>query len=124
MPDKLLLTPEEMRGEIQNKLAVGFISESVIDEFIKENAQLLYGLLESQLAKAKPTIEKQGFAKGIGHYRKVILPAMIEEARQEERAEVGEYLEHCHLSPYETHRLISIHDIERLKSGQSLKEGA
>jgi len=54
-------------------------------------------------------------------YKQIRLDDAIAFIEKQERIEIGKYLEHCHLSHYETHRLISIHDIERLKSGQALK---
>jgi len=44
--------------------------------------------IDQILAKAEPLIREEGFAQGIEHYRKVILPVMVEEARKDERERV------------------------------------
>ena len=83
MSKELLLTPDE-----EDKLRI---------EWKKLNPETHISWrdywLKAQLAKVLPLIEKQGFATGIAHYRKVILPTMMEEAKREERKRIIAWLE-------------------------------
>ena len=85
-------------------------------ERVAKEIDALY--LDIEEAKRQQQVED---TKYYAEMMKEATDRVAKEAKKQERVETGGYLEHCHLSSCETHRLISIHDIERLKSGQALK---
>lgn len=94
--NSLLLTDKRIRELVSRWFPVSqesftFAYKGDIKEVARDFA---FHIAAAQLAKAKPIIEKQGFTKGIEHYRKVILPIMIEEAVKAERERIyGEIAE-------------------------------